>query len=79
MIGLIIGIGLSFWIYNVVKTKNNDNPWGWIVGTVLLWPVFTFIVGQKYNERGLKIVGLIGLAILAFVIIVLIISVATGF
>ena len=79
MIGLIIGIGLSFWIYNVVKTKNNDNPWGWIVGTVLLWPVFTFIVGKKYKETGLVVVGSIGLAILAFAIIMIIIAAVSGY
>ena len=65
MIGLIFGIILSFWIYPVVK-KNGGNPWYWIVGTVIIWPVFTFIVGIKYKSRGLVVVGCIGFCILAY-------------
>jgi len=71
MIAFVLGIVFSFWIYHVVK-KNGGNPWGWIVGTVLIWPVFTFIVGIKYKSKGLTVVGLGGICLIAYAGIMLI-------
>lgn len=58
-----LGVVFSFWIYYVVK-KKGGNPWGWIVGTILIWPIFTFIVGLKYKNKGLVILGCVGLCYL---------------
>lgn len=63
MIALIIGILLSFWIWPTVK-KGGGNPVGWVIGTLIIWPVFSTIVGVKYKSRGLTVVGILGLLVI---------------
>ena len=64
IVGIIIGIAMAFWVYNVVNSRGGQLPWLWAIGTVVIWPIFVTIVGFKYNETAMKIVGCIGLAII---------------
>ncbi len=64
MLGLLLGIIFSFWVYSVVKNKGG-NPWGWIVGTIFIWPIFTIIVGLRYKVNGLIVSGSLGFTIIA--------------
>jgi len=63
MIGFIIGLLLSLWVWRTVKDYN-ENPLWWTIGTIIIWPVFTTIVGIKYKNRGLATVGILGLLVL---------------
>lgn len=64
IVGIVIGIGMAVWVYNVLSTRGVQLPWLWAIGTALIWPVFVTIVGFKYNEAAMKIVGIVGLVIL---------------
>lgn len=65
IVGLVIGIAMAVWVYNVLSKKGVQLPWLWAIGTAIIWPIFVTIVGFKYNEGAMKIVGIIGLVILA--------------
>jgi len=68
LIGVLAIVIFSVWVYRVVK-KEGENPWRWVIGTVLIWPVFTLIAGIRYGSRGLIVVGAIGMgALVAFVV-----------
>ncbi|MGB8355740.1 MAG: hypothetical protein WCD79_17710 [Chthoniobacteraceae bacterium] len=62
MVAFIIGILLSIWVWRTVK-EYDENPLWWTIGTIIVWPVFTTIVGIKYKSRGLAVVGILGLLI----------------
>lgn len=64
VVGLIIGIAMAVWVYQVVNRHNGAMPWLWAIGTVLIWPVFVTAVGFKFNESAMKVVGIIGLVII---------------
>ncbi len=56
MCALLIGILLSFWVHPLIK-KQGGEPWGWIVGILLVWPIFSIIIGIKYKSPALTILG----------------------
>jgi hypothetical protein len=62
--GLIIGIALGVWVFQFLKGKNVDYPWAWGIGTAVLPAIFLTIVGFKYDNMAMKIVGCILLLIL---------------
>lgn len=55
---------MAAWVYNVVNMRG-DNPWPWSIGSFFLWFIVPAIVGFKYDDAGLKIVGIIGFLIAA--------------
>ena len=64
IVGLVIGIAMAVWVYQVVSKRGGQLPWLWAIGTVLLWPLFVTIAGFKYNETAMKVVGIIGICLI---------------
>jgi hypothetical protein len=60
MIGLVFGIVFSMWVYRTVERAGARPVW-WTIGTLLIWPIFSIIVGVKYKERGLVVTPIAGL------------------
>ncbi len=62
--GLIISIAMAAWIYQAVNKHGGKLPWLWAAGAFVFWPVVIIIVGIKYDEITMQVVGLIALGII---------------
>jgi len=63
MPGLLIGLIVALFVWRTVK-EQGGNPLWWTIGTLVIWPVFATIVGFRYRNRGLTVIGLIGITII---------------
>ncbi len=70
IVGLIISIVMAAWIYQVVNKHGGKRPWLWAMGAFVLWPLVATIVGYKYEEITIMVVGLIGLCLFVLGIVV---------
>jgi len=64
IVGLIISIAVAVWIYQVVNKHGGKLPWLWSAGAFVFWPAVIIIVGIKYDEITMQVVGLIALGII---------------
>ena len=63
IVGLIISIAVAVWIYQVVNKHGGKLPWLWSAGAFVFWPAVIIIVGIKYDEIAMQLVGCIGLGL----------------
>jgi len=50
-------------IYQVVNGHGGKLPWLWAAGAFVFWPLVATIVGFKYDETAMQLVGCIGLGL----------------
>jgi hypothetical protein len=65
IVGLLVAILMAVWVYKLVNRSGGELPWLWAIGTFLIWPLGVTIAGFKYNDTGMKVVGIIGLVLIA--------------
>ena len=66
---LIVTIVMAVWIYQVVNRHGGKLPWLWAAGAFVLWPLVITIVGFKYNETAMSVMGLIGLGFVVLCVV----------
>ncbi len=70
IVGLVVTLAMTVWIYLVVKKHDGQMPWLWAAGTLVFWPLVITIAGFEYDVFAMKVVGVsgLGLTVLGLVI-----------
>ncbi len=64
IVALIVAIVMAVWVYQVVNGHGGRLPWLWAIGAFVFWPLIATIVGFKFDETAMKVVGISGLCLI---------------
>ena len=60
---LVIGMFFALRVHRVLKNRGEETA-GWVVGTLVFWPLACLLFGYKYDDNWLMVAGILGIGLL---------------